>query len=51
MNFCVLVYNVNGKLEFVFGEGKLFFLKKVVFFNEELFVFDVDSKSVKVFSF
>lgn len=49
-NSCVLVYNVNGKLESVFGEGKLSSPKKAVLLNGELFVPDADSKSVKVFS-
>lgn len=49
-NSCVLVYNANGKLESVFGEGKLSSPKKAVLLNGELFVPDADSKSVKVFS-
>lgn len=47
---CVFIYNGNGKLELVFGEGVLLFLKKVVCFSRKFFVLDVDSKSVKVFN-
>ena len=47
---CVLIYNVNGKLESVFGEGLLSSPKKAVFLDGEFFVPDADSKSVKVFS-
>ena len=47
---CVLIYNANGKLESVFGEGKLSSPKKAVHLNGEFFVPDADSKSVKVFS-
>lgn len=47
---CVLIYNVNGKLESVFGGGKLSSPKKAVSLDGEFFVPDADSKSVKVFS-
>lgn len=47
---CVLIFNANGKLESVFGEGKLSSPKKAVSLNGEFFVPDADSKSVKVFS-
>ena len=47
---CVLIYNVNGKLESVFGEGNLSSPKKAVSLDGEFFVPDADSKSVKVFS-
>lgn len=47
---CVLIYNTNGKLESVFGEGKLSSPKKAVYLDGEFFVPDADSKSVKVFS-
>ncbi|XP_068716384.1 tripartite motif-containing protein 2-like [Montipora foliosa] len=47
---CVLIYNGNGKLESVFGEGVLSSPKKAVCCSRKFFVPDADSKSVKVFN-
>lgn len=46
--FCIKVYNMGGEELFCFGIGflgKFLYFIKVILYNNEFFVFDVDKKN------